>query len=625
MCGFAGFFPSINEEKDKVFLGSMLRRIKYRGPDNTSIYRNNKIALGHHRLSIIDLNGGAQPKVDNNTKDCLVFNGEIYGYQEHAKKLKSKGIKINDSSDTEVLFKYLINFGIEETLKKIDGMFAFVYFCAKDNSIYMARDRAGEKPLYYSLYNDFLIFGSEIKTITDFPLFKTSLNYSAISDYLHLDYISLNKTLVSKIQKLQPGEYIKYHKKKITNYSFWNLDQKIKNNFSEKDSIFYLDKLIEESVKKRLIADVPVGLFLSGGIDSSLIAYYCKKHSSKIESFTIKMDNKSYDESEFANVVTKYLKIKNHTLLLQERDLLNSLSDIEKKIDEPLNDPSIIPTYLVSKLAKNHVKVALSGDGADELFSGYAPFKHINIMRLLSCLPKFMGELIYKIFSNISYKDNYMSYSFLIKQISKGIGYKTNQQIFRWMSSFTKNDINKIFLNNIRDKYFKNEDIINFLGNYKVDKGISIHDQITQLFFENYLPNDILTKVDRASMYNSLEVRAPFLEKSIIEFSSTMRSNLKVKGNTKNILRKICKNKIPEIIVKRKKHGFAIPLSRMLRTSLKEKVSETLTSSKTRVLEFVDKNEIKKILTAHNKGQDYRKMIWSLYMLEKSINNNLNN
>ncbi len=624
MCGFTGFLPSINEEKDNVFISSMLNRIKYRGPDNTSIYRNDKIALGHHRLSIIDLQGGNQPSVDSHSKDCLVFNGEIYGYKKYAKRLKDLGIELRDSSDTEVLFKFLINFGVDATLKEIDGMFSFAYYCTEDKALYLVRDRAGEKPLYFSLYNDYFIFGSEIKTITDFPLFKTGLNYSSIADYLHLDYIPLNKTLFSNIQKVRPGEYIKYHKNKITSHTYWKFNQKIKNNLSEEDTIIYLEKLIEESVKQRLIADVPVGLFLSGGIDSSLIAYYGKKHSSKIESFTIKMDNTSYDESEFASIVSKHLKIKNHILLLQEKDLLSTLSDIEQKIDEPLNDPSIIPTYLVSKLAKEHVKVALSGDGADELFSGYSPFKHINIMKILSVFPKFSGELLYKIFNCISYKDNYMSNLFLIKQISKGIGYKTNQQIFRWMSSFTRNDIDKIFLNNFKDSFFKNENIINILGNNRINKKISTHDQIAKMFFENYLPNDILTKVDRASMYNSLEVRAPFLEKNIIEFSSTIPKNLKVRPNTKNILRKVCKNKLPSNIIERKKHGFAIPLSKMLRTSLKEKVNETLTSNKTKILEFVNKNQIKNILNHHYQGQDNRKIIWSLYMLEKSINNNFN-
>ena len=623
MCGFAGFFPSISEEKDKNFINIMLKRIVYRGPDNSSFLRNNKIALGHHRLSIIDLAGGEQPSQDKITKDCLVFNGEIYGYKKHASYLKSIGISLKDSSDTEVLFKFLINFGIEQTLKKIDGMFAFAYYNAKENTIYLARDRSGEKPLYYSFYQNRLLFGSEIKTITDFPLYKKNLNYSAIADYLHLDYISLNKTLINHIYKVKPGEYVKYNQEKLTCNIYWKIDQRLKQNISEKEALEKLDSIISESVQNRLVADVPVGLFLSGGIDSSLIAYYCKKYSTNIRSFTIKMDNDSYDESKYADIVSRHLDIKNHSILLSENDLVNSLVEIEDKLDEPLNDPSIIPTHLVSKLAKQYVKVVLSGDGADELFSGYLPFKYIHIMKILSLFPRFFGKILYSQLSKLRGKDNYMSFLFLITQVSKGIGYSANQQIFRWMSSFTESDISEIFLKNFIEKYSENENIIHYLGSKSLNANLDVHDQITTMFFENYLPNDILTKVDRASMYNSLEVRSPFLDKQIIEFSSSLQNCYKIKNTTKSILRKLCKNKIPESIIKRRKHGFAIPLAKMLRTTLKEKVADTLTSKQARILEFINKEKLKKILDAHSRGVDNRKMIWSFYMLEKCIENNL--
>ncbi|MBF96998.1 MAG: asparagine synthase (glutamine-hydrolyzing) [Pelagibacterales bacterium] len=621
MCGLVGFIPSFNEEKDKFLINKMLSRIKYRGPDNTGFYRNNKIALGHHRLSIIDLKGGSQPTFDNASKDCLVFNGEIYGYKKHAKQLSDLGIKLNDLSDTEVLFKLLINFGIEKTLKKIDGMFSFAYFNSVEKSLYLVRDRAGEKPLFYSIHGKYLLFGSEVKTITDFPLFQNSLNFSAIADYLQLDYVSINKTLFKNIYKVQPGEYIKYHKGKLTSHTYWKLNQENKVKISEKEAVINLDEMIENSVKERLISDVPIGLFLSGGIDSSLIAYYSQKYSSKIESFTIKMENKSYDESKYADIVSKHLGIVNHSIFLEEKDLLDSLAVIEKKLDEPLNDPSIIPTYLVSKLARKNVKVVLSGDGADELFSGYSPFKYIFIMKLLSCYPKLVGSTIYKLFNNIPYKDNYMSILFLIKQISKGIGYKTNQQIFRWMSSFTHNDIEKISIKNFREKYLQYEDIIEFLSEKYNDINVNTHDQITQMFFENYLPNDILTKVDRASMYNSLEVRSPFLDKNIIEFASSIRNNLKVKKQTKYILRKVSNKKLPKNIVDRKKHGFAIPLARMLRSSLREKVADTLLSNNNYISNFFEKKYINKILKDHEAGVDLRKQIWSLYILEKTLEN----
>ena len=400
MCSIAGI--TNGNSKDVT---TMLKAMVHRAPDDIGVFQDNHISLGMGRLSIIDLKSNNLCPFQNE-KIILSFNGEIYNYKLIREELKKFGYKFKTTSDTEVLGNAWDKWG-KNVLNKIKGMFVFAIYERKTSKLTIARDIPGEKPLYFSKYNDYLIFGSELKTITAFPLFKIGLDYSSIADYLHLDYITLNKTLINNIQKVQPGEYIKYYKKKITNHRYWKFSQKIKNNFSEEKSIICLEKLIEDSVKQRLIADVPVGLFLSGGIDSSLIAYYGKKYASRIESFTIKMDNKSYDESEFASIVSKHLKIKNHILLLKEKDLLESLSDIEEKIDEPLNDPSIIPTHLVSKLAKRYVKVALSGDGADELFSGYSPFKHITIMKILSYLPKFTGKLLYNIFSSFNFTLSY--------------------------------------------------------------------------------------------------------------------------------------------------------------------------------------------------------------------------
>jgi len=625
MCGFVGFFPSINEGTDKNYLYKMLSPINHRGPDSTGIFRNKNIAMGHHRLSIIDLKGGNQPLVDQSSGDCLVFNGEIYGYKNHAENLRKKGISLKDNSDTEVLFKLIINYGVYETLQKIDGMFAFVYYKASDNTIWLARDRVGEKPLYFTQYNNIFLFGSEIKTITSNPLFNGSINFSAINDYLNLDYIPFNKTLIHNVNKVLPGECIKYSNNKINNFKYWQYNQKNKNTDSKSSCINKLDKLLDNSVKTRLIADVPVGLFLSGGIDSSLIAHYCKKYSSNIKTFTIKMEEKTYDESNYAENVAKHLGLKNICHTFDNIELLNSLSAIEEKLDEPINDPSILPTYMVSNLAKEHVKVALSGDGADELFGGYAPFKYISAMRILNYFPKSLGNFLYHNFSKLSHEDNYMNLIFLIKHISKGIGHKPNQQTFRWMSSFASLDVKRVFMKDFVERHFSEKNIIDVLSTNYAEEDPNLHNQILKMFFENYLPNDILAKVDRASMYNSLEVRSPFLDKDLIEFAGSLNNNLKIKGETKYILRELCKNKIPKNIVKRKKHGFAIPLSEILRTSLKEKISDTLTARNLKILDFVNRDALIEVINNHNNGKDNRKIIWSLYILEKCIQKTLIN
>ena len=621
MCGFSGYFPSINRETDYAFLNAMLADTRYRGPDQCNIYRNDNIALGHHRLSIIDLIGGQQPVIDSITGNCLVYNGEIYDFLSHRKFLIKNNIKLQDTSDTEVLFKMLTNFGVDYTLKKIDGMFSFIFYCKKENSVYLVRDRTGEKPLYFAKHKNFLIFGSELKNVASFPGLKKKINYSSINEYLNFDYIPYENTLITGIKKILPGHYLKYSNNNQITKKYWSLEWKKKSNFNLNENLVKLDSLLDESIKNRLIADVPVGLFLSGGIDSSLIAYYCKKHSKNIKTFTIQMPNDSYDEYKYALSVSKYLGLRNINLKLDTAELIKALEKIEESIDEPINDPSLLPTYLVSKLARKYVKVALSGDGADELFSGYAPYKHINKMIFLSYFPKSVGKLLYFISNKIPTTDNYMSYAFLLKHVSKGIGYKPEQQVFRWMSSFRENDIKKLFSKDFNKQYFDSKNLFDHLVLKYKNKNISVHEKISDLFFNNYLSSDLLTKVDRMSMLNSLEVRAPFLSKSIIDFSTTVPNNHKVNNNTKYILRALSNNKLPKNIVERKKHGFAVPLASMLRTELKEKVFDTLVSKNAKISSFTNPLILKKILDNHSKGIDNRKTIWSLYILEHSIKN----
>ena len=620
MCGFAGFFPSFNDNRNYKIIKDMLLPIKYRGPDDTDIFINNKITLGHHRLSIISLEGGKQPCYDRSSGDCLVFNGEIYDYKKHRKTLLRNNISLIDDSDTEVLFKFLINFGIKKTLSLIDGMFAFVFYKSKSNTIYLARDRSGEKPLFYSIFKNRILFGSEIKTISCFPSFKSVVNLSSIYSYLNLDYIPFENTLLQNINKVSPGHYVKYDHRSLSKHRYWKLNTSLKSELSFENSLHKLDYLLNSSVKTRLVADVPVGLFLSGGIDSSLIAYYAKKFNNDITTFTVKFSNQSYDESYYARIVSEHLGLKNQSISISNQELLNSLDSIENNIDEPINDPSIIPTYLISKFAKESVKVVLSGDGADELFSGYAPFKYIFLLKFLRIIPKSLGNAIYSYSSKLKQKDSYMSFRFLLKQVSKGFGYKSNEQIFRWMSSFSERDIKQLFHSKCYD-FFSDANVIKILGSKYGKKTKNLHDQISLMFYENYLPEDILMKVDRASMYNSLEVRSPFLDKDIVKFAFSIKNNYKIQDDNKYILRKLSSGKLPNSIVKRKKHGFALPIGEMLRTSLRDRVTDNLLSESSSISSIFNKKYVEKLLYEHGKGRDHKKKIWAIYILEKCLQN----
>ena len=612
MCGFSGFTNPNSKNSDEATLKTMMLPIKHRGPDDSSIYINNKIALGHYRLSIVDLNGGHQPCKDNH--NYLVFNGEIYGYKKNAEFLKKNNIHLRDNSDTEVLFQSLVHFGVEKTLELIDGMFAFVFYEGKTDTLWLVRDPLGEKPLYYITKNKRTFFSSEVSGLSQI---NRNINKDAIMQYLHLDYIPFDQSLISGINKVLPGEFIKINNFTITKKKYFNISQKSNSNIDVNESIETIDQLLHKSVKERLIADVPVGVFLSGGIDSSLISYYANNINPNITSYTIKMENDSYDESNFAKLVANSLGIKNYVAEFDNTEILKSLNFIEKKMDEPLSDPSILPTYLLSKFAKQNVKVVLSGDGADELFCGYAPFRVMTSLNLLSYIPKNIGYLLTSLMEKLPSQDNYMSYHFLLKHVSRGFGHPPNQQVFRWMSPFSHNNIHQLLQKDFIQEYLQNNSWKKIITK---DKNTEIINELSKIFIQHYLPNDILTKVDRASMYNGLEVRSPFLSKDIIDFSLKLPNKYKInKGRTKYLLRILSEKKLPAIISRRKKHGFAIPLAKMIRGSLKEKIEDTLLSSNNTLDEVFNRKNVEKTLKAHWEGIDNRKPIWAMYMLHKAV------
>ena len=619
MCGFAGFTSPLSEDLGHNIVKKMLDPIKHRGPDSNSIYVNNKIAIGHYRLSIIDLKGGKQPIIDNEKNNYLVFNGEIYEYKKHAKLLRSNGINLRDNSDTEVLFQSLKHFGVENTLKIIDGMFSFAFYESKNDTLWLARDPMGEKPLYYSIKKNNTYFGSEVSSLAScVDIRPYNIDENSILSYLHLDYIPKDKTILSNINKVLPGELIKIQKGHVNKMFYYKVNLNNKININKYDAINQLDDLLNNSVKERLIADVPLGIFLSGGIDSSLIAYYAQKHNNNIKSFTIKMNNDSYDESIYAKLVADSLGIENKIAHFDNDAIIQSLNIIENKLDEPLSDPSILPTFLLSKFAKEEVKVVLSGDGADELFCGYAPFKSINYLKILSLIPKNIGNKISSFTETIPSKDTYMSYHFLLKHISRGLGWPSYQQVFRWMSPLSDKNINTLLNKDFISTYDVEKNWTKLL--YQEDNNhLKLTDLLSKLFIDFYLPNDILTKVDRASMYNGLEVRSPFLSKSILAFAQELPNKYKINNNqTKAILRQLAAKTLPKKISSRKKHGFAIPLAKMIRGPLKERIEDTLLSSSYPVSKYFNKTALEELLKNHFKGIDNRKPIWAIYMLYKN-------
>jgi asparagine synthase (glutamine-hydrolysing) len=621
MCGFVGFTsPKSNEI---MVLKKMLSSVSYRGPDQSNISIDDGLAVGHNRLIIVTPSGGMQPRINTHNKNILAYNGELYGYNLLVDNLQKEGVRLSDLSDTEVLFQMLHHYGVKKTLDKIDGMFAFVYRDFSTGNVFLARDRHGEKPLYYSVQNGRLFFASEIKAILRHPEFyNVDIDIQSIDQYLTFDYIPGSKTLYDGIKKVLPGELVIFNNKDIIkNFYYYRPiadvdDAKINNGLSNNEIVDLLQDKIEVSVRDRLVADVPIGVFLSGGLDSSLIAAIAGKLSPGIEAFTVKFDGSSYDESKEASQVAEKYNLKHHLLHYNDADLAKGWNDILGRMDEPFADASIIPTYLLCKGAKEHVTVALGGDGCDELFAGYPNFKAIRFAPYLQHIKGRAAKTITSMIDGLPSSSAYMSLPFVLSQLSHGFGYEKIRQSYLWMSPFANQEKQQLFNHaNSLDMVFREiECIMESVNNYtKMD----LTTKLQTNFLSSYLPDDILTKIDRASMYNSLEVRSPYLSSEFVKLSLSLKSNLKLNGlTTKYILRKLALKYLPSNIVYKKKHGFAPPISRLLRSNLREQVESVLRDKNNSMSSMFNMNYIEGILKEHMAGtRDHRKKIWSLFVL----------
>ncbi len=621
MCGFVGFTsPKSNEI---MVLKKMLSSVSYRGPDQSNISIDDGLAVGHNRLIIVTPSGGMQPRINTHNKNILAYNGELYGYNLLVDNLQKEGVRLSDLSDTEVLFQMLHHYGVKKTLDKIDGMFAFVYRDFSTGNVFLARDRHGEKPLYYSVQNGRLFFASEIKAILRHPEFyNVDIDIQSIDQYLTFDYIPGSKTLYDGIKKVLPGELVIFNNKDIIKKFYYYRpiadvdDAKINNGLSNNEIVDLLQDKIEVSVRDRLVADVPIGVFLSGGLDSSLIAAIAGKLSPGIEAFTVKFDGSSYDESKEASQVAEKYNLKHHLLHYNDADLAKGWNDILGRMDEPFADASIIPTYLLCKGAKEHVTVALGGDGCDELFAGYPNFKAIRFAPYLQHIKGRAAKTITSMIDGLPSSSAYMSLPFVLSQLSHGFGYEKIRQSYLWMSPFANQEKQQLFNHaNSLDMVFREiECIMESVNNYtKMD----LTTKLQTNFLSSYLPDDILTKIDRASMYNSLEVRSPYLSSEFVKLSLSLKSNLKLNGlTTKYILRKLALKYLPSNIVYKKKHGFAPPISRLLRSNLREQVESVLRDKNNSMSSMFNMNYIEGILKEHMAGtRDHRKKIWSLFVL----------
>ncbi|HCI04378.1 TPA: asparagine synthase (glutamine-hydrolyzing) [Patescibacteria group bacterium] len=610
MCGIAGYVGKGNRED----LENMISAIKHRGPDNDGVFLVGNVGLAHARLSIIDLSEwGRQPMFNNDKTIGIVFNGEIYNFEELRNELVRIGYKFKSNTDTEMIIYLYEKFG-ESCFEKLNGMFAIGLYDFRLRKLILARDKMGKKPLYWGIFGNTLIFGSELKAIMGHRVFKKELNLEAVNKYLTYEYVPTPHSIFKNIYKLEPASYLVYQNKEIKKTKFWEIEFN-DSDISLDEAIARLDEKINESVRLRMVSDVPLGVFLSGGLDSSTIAYYAQKNSSrKIKTFSVSFEEKSFDESKYAQKVSDILGTEHHNQLLTANNLIETISTTDL-IDEPIGDASIVPTYLLSKHARNYVIVALGGDGGDELFAGYPTFQAGVLADIYEKIPALVRKnFLEKIIHKIPETDNNFSLGFKLKTFVKGMSGDKNYRHHRWLGSFYKEEKEKLFKREIWNeigtkKYF--EEIDYYLKNIKAE---DCRNKMLGLYMRTYLMDGVLVKADRASMKNSMEVRSPFLDPNLVEFANSLPFPFKLKGfTTKYILKKLMEDKLPRNIVYRKKKGFGIPLSSWLRNELKKFCDGMLSEEKIKKQGLFNYDYIARLKHEHfNVNKDNRKKLWTL-------------
>lgn len=604
MCGIAGF---ISDERrwDENNLKQATISLTHRGPDAQGVWYDAGlgVGLGHRRLSIIDLSEAAnQPMWSHNKRYVAIFNGEVFNYKEIAKEL---GIAFNTTSDTEVLIEAFSHWG-PNFVTHCNGFFAMAIYDTHENALWLFRDRMGLKPLYYYWNNGSFAFGSEIK-IFNFLGIQKSIYQDALDSFLHLGYIPAPNSIYQEIKKLPKGKYARIENKNLVIQTYWTPEEKISavTLKSEDDAKSRLNELLRTSVEYRMISDVPLGTFLSGGVDSSLVTAVAQSISeSPINTFSIGFDFATHDESRFAEAVAKKLKTNHHTFRVTQKDALDWIAQIPNMFDEPFADPSAIPTTLVSKLARKHVTVALSGDGGDELFWGYGMYAWAE--RLNNPAIQFFKKPIHHLLKSSS-SNKYKAASTLFDFNADS---HLQSHIFSQEQRFFSTAEVAALVN--RPSHF----LFNLNENHLNRKLTAIENQ--SLFdLNNYLPDDLLVKVDRASMRHGLEVRVPLLDYRIVEFALNLAPSLKIhQGVTKYLLKQVLYSYLPQELFQRPKWGFSIPLINWLQGDLKYLLDEILKPAEVDSCGLVKSEIVSKYINRFRKGEHYLfNRLWTLAML----------
>lgn len=610
MCGIAGYVG----RGDREILQRMTDAIAHRGPDDEGFFVSGDVGMGFRRLAIIDLAGGRQPMFNEDKTVTVTFNGEIYNYRELRTDLQRAGHEFTSQSDTEVIVHGYEQYGVD-VFARLNGMFAVALWDGPKRQLVLARDRLGKKPLYWGVWQGTLVYGSEPKALVQHPVVKRDLDWLSLARYLVHEYVPTPGSIFAQMRKLPGGTYLTYRRAQAPTLTrFWDVPLRVEP-MSPGTALAHLDALLADAVKQRLESDVPLGVLLSGGLDSSTVAYYAQKVSSRpIKTFSIGFAERGFDESTHARRVAQYLGTEHAEQILRPSHALAVVPKLAELSDEPLADASLIPTYLVSKFARQQVTVALGGDGGDELFFGYPTFVAERAAALVRFLPRAVrGALAALARSVPSRSADYLSWSEKLKRFFTGLAYPPNQRHLVWRGAFAPDQLPKLLTAEVWERC--RGDVLADPTAQLANRGrIDRWPRLAYWYLRGYLQDDILVKVDRAAMYASLEVRAPLLDYRVVELVVSLPTALRLRGfTTKYLLKRLMADRLPAGIASRRKQGFAVPLGAWLRHELKPLAVDLLSPAAIRTQGIFQPSVVARLLADHLSGRsDNRKELWTL-------------
>lgn len=623
MCGICGIINYSGGEPEEKIIKRMCSNLTHRGPDDEGVYVERKedlsVGLGHRRLSIIDLSAlGHQPMSNEDGKVWLVFNGEIYNYRDLKPEMESRGHKFNSDTDSEVII-HLYEEYAEGCVNFLRGMFAFAVWDARKGLLFLARDRIGKKPLVYYYDNDVFCFASELSALLSSGLVQKDINNDAISYYLSLGYVPAPLSIYNKVFKLPPGHTLVFRKGEVSLRQYWNLDYSSKLSISEHDASIEVMRILKEATKIRMHSDVPLGAFLSGGIDSSVVvALMSQLSTEKVKTFSIGFEDNDYNELPYARNIAKVFDTEHHEFIVKP-DAVSILPLLVERYGEPYADSSCIPTFYVAQQTKKFVTVALNGDGGDESFAGYDRYQAMRAADIYQAAPSFIRRSICAA-ANAVLPDstNFSNRSRRMKRFFNSALLNRHERYLKWVSVIDLSLQDKIY----SDDFSRQINIKASLGLIKdfmlSNQKLSLLDSVLYTDVKTYLPYDLLVKVDIASMANSLEVRSPFLDHKLMEFAAQLPTRYKMKNLIKKyLLKKSIEGFIPRENVYRKKMGFGVPVGRWFRGELKSYLCDIILSVKSLKRGYFKPRMIKEMVIKHIENKaDHTFQLWALLMLE---------